>query len=287
MAETRRIIFPELEEIIGFKFNVLDNGFLMVVDYMGSDSSIVQTARLSYGAGTKKISEDEGLIRYLMRHKHTSPFEATEIRFHVRVPMDAWRQWIRHRTASVNEYSTRYSIAIKEAQKTPTNKWRKQSKSNKQGSEDFFSEEEGREFSRQEEEIHKQALEIYNDRISRGMAREQARKDLPLATYTEASWKIDLHNLLNFLELRMAPNAQWEIRQYANIIGNEIVAKWVPMTWRAFLDYRINSITLSAPEIDALRKTGIFANLNQDNIQSELSKREMGEFLEKLRRLKE
>ncbi len=283
--KTKRVVVPELEEILGYEFRVLDKGFVRVVDYMGGDSSVVQTARVSYGAGTKKVSEDEALIRYLMKNRHTSPFEAAEIRFHIKMPMDSWRQHIRHRTANVNEISTRYSVVTDEPYQVSADKWRKQSKSNKQGSGDFFSEEEGEEFSRQQEELHSLAKRIYDERISRGMAREQARKDLPLATYTEASWKIDLHNLLHYLSLRMASDAQWEIRQYANIIGNEIVSRWVPMIWKAFLDYRMNSITFSASEIEFIRTSGVFRNFAPDTAQ-ELTKRELNEFLDKLNKLK-
>jgi len=219
---------------------------------MGTDESIVQAARVSYGKGTKKLREDRMLIRYLMRMRHTSPFEMCEIKFHVRVPMDTWRQWIRHRTANVNEYSTRYSIAIDQAQTTDAGEWRSQAILNRQGSGDFLPGEIGEELTREETEIHRRAREIYDGRIERGVAREQARKDLPLSTYTEAYWKIDLHNLLHFLGLRMESHAQKEIRAYANVIGNEIVAKWVPLTWQAFLDYRMNGLALSAREIDII-----------------------------------
>ncbi|HKZ33832.1 MAG TPA: FAD-dependent thymidylate synthase [Candidatus Nanoarchaeia archaeon] len=265
-----RVIVPALEEILGSPFPVLDDGFIRVIDYLGNDQAIVQAARVSYGAGTKKVSEDRGLIRYLMRHRHTTPFEMAEIKFHIRIHMDAWRQWIRHRTANVNEYSTRYSLAIdiSDAQRTPPDEWRLQSPSNMQGSSGFFSVQEGEEFSREERKLQEHARRVYNRRIEKGMAREQARKDLPLSTYTEAYWKIDLHNLLHFLSLRMDPHAQLEIRRYADVIGKEIVAKWVPLTWEAFLDYRINSMTLSGPEIKMLREMGVFDNFNVDNLDN-------------------
>lgn len=243
----------ELDKILGHTFKVLDDGFVRVVDYMGSDGSIVQAARVSYGKGTKKLNEDRGLIRYLMRHLHTTPFEMCEIKLHVRVPMDCWRQWIRHRTANVNEYSTRYSIAIDSAQKTSSNEWRKQSIVNKQGSREYLSEEIGSSLSEKEEMLHKIIREIYDERINKNVAREQARKDLPLSTYTEAYWKIDLHNLFHFLTLRMDNRAQDEIRSYANVIGNEIVSKWCPIAWEAFKDYRLNSTRLSEVEINVLR----------------------------------
>jgi thymidylate synthase (FAD) len=242
-----------LDEILGKVFKVLDDGFVRIVDYMGDDRAIVQAARVSFGEGTKKVHEDRGLIRYLLRHRHTTPFEMCEIKLHVRVPMDAWRQWIRHRTANINEYSTRYSVAIDAAQMTPADEWRIQNKSNRQGSAGFFDEEEGSYFSKQEQELHEKTRAIYEERIEKGVAREQARKDLPLATYTEAYWKIDLHNLLHFLALRMEPNAQLEIRAYAEVIGNEIVSRWCPVTWEAFMDYRFNATGLSALEFELLK----------------------------------
>lgn len=236
---------PGLDNILGDPIKVLDDGFVRVVDYMGADSSIVQAARVSYGKGTKKLRQDRGLIRYLMRHHHTTPFEMCEIKLHVRVPMDAWRQWIRHRTANVNEYSTRYSIAIDAAQRTAPDQWRLQAVSNRQGSEGFVDSDRGAEFTAQETELHNTARRIYSERLEAGVAREQARKDLPLATYTEAYWKIDLHNLLHFLHLRMDPHAQYEIRAYAEAIGNEIVARWCPMAWEAFMDYRVHGTALT------------------------------------------
>lgn len=237
-----------LDRILGHPFKVLDDGFVRVVDYMGSDESIVQAARVSYGKGTKKIHEDRGLIRYLMRHRHTTPFEMCEIKLHIRIPMDAWRQFIRHRTANVNEYSTRYSVAIDAAQMTPSDEWRLQSAGNRQGSAGFIDERTGATFSQQEAELHKLSRRLYNERIEAGVAREQARKDLPLSTYTEAYWKCDLHNLFHFLSLRMDEHAQLEIRQYAQTIGDEIVSQWCPIAWEAFLDYRMNAMAFSGIE---------------------------------------
>ena len=242
----------ELDDILGERFDVLDDGFVRVVDYLGSDSSIVQAARVSYGKGTKKVSQDRDLIRYLLRHKHTTPFEMCELKLHVRVPMDSWRQWIRHRTANVNEYSTRYSMAIDSAYKTEPDDWRLQAKSNKQGSEGTLDISKGEDLTKGETDLHKLCRETYDRRIEYGIAREQARKDLPLSTYTEAYWKIDLHNLLHFLELRMEMNAQYEIRAYANVIAHEIVKKWVPITWEAFEDYNLGSLTFSQLELDML-----------------------------------
>lgn len=235
----------ELDDIIGHPFPVLDDGFIRVIDYMGSDSAIVQAARVSYGEGTKKMSKDRELIRYLLRHHHTSPFEMCEIKLHVRVPMDTWRQWIRHRTANVNEYSTRYSIAINAAQQTEPDAWRLQAKSNRQGSAGLIDKSIGEKLSAEERALHEKARETYQTRIDAGIAREQARKDLPLSTYTEAYWKIDLNNLLRFLQLRMEAHAQLEIRQYAEIIGSEIVGRWCPLVWEAFLDYSMNSQAFS------------------------------------------
>jgi thymidylate synthase (FAD) len=240
-----RASVPALDAILGSPFQVLDEGFVRVIDYMGDDAAIVQAARVSYGKGTKRVQKDRALIRYLLRNAHTTPFEMCEIKLHVRVPMDVWRQWIRHRTASVNEYSTRYSEAIDAAQRTPPGKWRLQSASNRQGSGGFIPEDEGERLTAEEGELHRRLREIYAARIAAGVAREQARKDLPLATYTEAYWKIDLHNLLHFLELRMDAHAQQEIREYAVTIGKEIVARWVPVAWEAFGDYRRSAMRLS------------------------------------------
>jgi thymidylate synthase (FAD) len=243
---------PALDAILGQPFRVLDNGFLRLLDYMGDDAAVVQAARVSYGPGTKRVHEDRDLIRYLMRHLHTTPFEMCEIKLHVRVPMDTWRQWIRHRTANVNEYSTRYSVAIDAAQRTPADKWRVQSPVNRQGSSGSLPADLGDRLSSAEQELQEKAREVYEARLAAGVAREQARKDLPLSTYTEAYWKIDLHNLLHFLNLRMNDRAQREIRAYATIIGEEIVAKWVPIVWEAFLDYRRDAVQLSRIEAEII-----------------------------------
>ena len=237
-----------LDSILGTKFSILDDGFIRVVDYMGTDESIVQAARVSYGAGTKKVSEDRNLIRYLLRHRHTTPFEMCEIKLHVRVPMDCWRQWIRHRTASVNEYSTRYSVAIDGCRTTEPDEWRTQSDLNMQGSGDAISHELGLALSASESDLHALSKEVYEHRLDCGVAREQARKDLSLSTYTEAYWKIDLHNLLHFLALRLDAHAQYEIREYAQVIGREIVSRWVPYTWEAFQEYRLNGLYFSKTE---------------------------------------
>lgn len=450
---------PELDQILGSPFPILDDGFIRVVDYMGSDKSIVQAARVSYGEGTKQVSQDRGLIRYLMRHHHTTPFEMCDIKLHVRVPMDCWRQWIRHRTAclaegteiyfdllgdiehrgdqlyklkieeiwkrfepacnrqpldkqknplfkreqiqqmrlrqvnedtgriqhtrivnvyqngvkpvfrmtltdgkqieatadhrflfsngwhtlhaatglyekagkaiwntgdhfvyvngvevevpalyqnrdwldsgyngqkvtmakqvrverfefaghketydlevegpyhnfvangmvthnSVNEYSTRYSIAIDAAQTTEPSQWRLQAGGNRQGSEGTLEPEVGAVFTQKEQDLLRVSRQIYEERLEAGIAREQARKDLPLSTYTEAYWKVNLHNLLHFLRLRMDDHAQWEIRQYALTIGHEIVSRWCPIAWQAFLDYRVQALSLTRLDWEIIR----------------------------------
>jgi thymidylate synthase (FAD) len=241
----KRPSVARLDDILGRSFKVLDDGFVRLVDYMGGDAAIVQAARVSYGTGTKQVQDDRALIRYLMRHSHTTPFEMCEIKLHVRVPMDTWRQWIRHRTANVNEYSTRYSLAIDAAQRTHSSEWRRQSKENRQGSAQNLPIGIGENLSHEERDLQEKARTVYEKRIEAGVAREQARKDLPLSTYTEAYWKIDLHNLLNFLQLRMNNHAQTEIRAYATTIGEAIVARWTPIVWQAFLDYRKNAIHVS------------------------------------------
>jgi thymidylate synthase (FAD) len=234
-----------LSELRWKKFPVLDDGFVCLVDVMGDDGSVVQAARVSYGEGTKRVSDDRTLIRYLMRHRHTTPFEMAELKFLVRVPMDCWRQWIRHRMASVNEYSTRYSIAIDAAQATPPDQWRTQAAENRQGSGQPLPREIGEKLTAAERELQEASRRTYQERLEAGVAREQARKDLPLATYTEAYWKIDLHNLLHFLNLRMDAHAQQEIRDYATVIGARILQPLFPVVWEAFVDYRLESLPLS------------------------------------------
>jgi thymidylate synthase (FAD) len=255
-GEPERLERPRVEaldELLGEPLRVLDDGFVRVVDYMGSDHSIVQAARVSYGKGTKKVHQDRGLIRYLMRHRHTTPFEMCEIKFHVRVPMDCWRQWIRHRTANVNEYSTRYSLAIDAAQGTAPSDWRLQASGNRQGSDGRLNMENGERFTAREAELQATARAVYQERLDAGVAREQARKDLPLSTYTEAYWKVDLHNLLHFLALRMDSHAQDEIRDYATLIGERVMSRWCPLTWEAFQDYRVQSAGFSRLEMEVLR----------------------------------
>lgn len=282
------------------KFPVLDDGFVTLVDVMGDDAAIVQAARVSYGKDTRaddvdlvekenrhiKIAQsDRQLLRYLMRHRHTTPFEMAEIKLLVRVPMDCWRQWIRHRTANVNEYSTRYTEAIDSQQKTDPSEWRLQATNNKQGSsgkllewpsgescKDYYTSgvfgevqntpSPGMYLSEMEEDFQKAAKVLYEERLKFGVAKEQARKDLPLSTYTEAYWKIDLHNMLHFLALRMDSHAQLEIRQYATTIGEQIVKPLFPMVWEAFEDYRLGAAYLSRLDLEVIRN--IVGNMDED-----------------------
>ncbi|QXN72704.1 ThyX-like thymidylate synthase [Rhodobacter phage RcZahn] len=248
-----------LDEHLGNPTPVLDHGFVRVIDYMGDDAAVVQAARVSYGKGTESVSTDRGLIRYLMRHWHSTPFEMCEIKLHVKLPIFVARQWIRHRTANVNEYSARYSILDREFYIPVAEQLAVQSTSNKQG--------------RAEELTPDQALQVqailmhdastaYDsyERMLRpkdeggefGLARELARMNLPANVYTQWYWKVDLHNLLHFLRLRADPHAQWEIRQYANVIC-DLVAGWVPYVWEAFNDYRLQGVQLSAMEVKFLR----------------------------------
>lgn len=256
-----------LDAILGKRFPLLDHGFVAVIDYMGDDAAIVQAARTSYGKGTKQVSEDTGLIRFLFRHTHTTPVEMCELKLFIKCPMDLWRQWIRHRTASVNEYSTRYSIALEETAATAVDAWRLQNKSNKQGSTGTLIEwpegrggdglTPGRFLTDQETIFHQTAKELYQTRIDLGIAKEQARKDLPLSTYTQAYWKIDLHNLFHFLALRMDEHAQKEIRDYSILIGEEIVAGWVPVAWEAFNDYHFRRGAMILTRLEKEIITGI------------------------------
>lgn len=289
------------EQVEKFKDNrtwVGTSGFVRLVDVMGEESAVVQAARVSYGAGTTTPSDDKTLIRYLMRHRHSTPFEMVEFKFHVRAPMDTWRQWIRHRTASVNEYSTRYSEAIDDKAKTAPDEWRLQATENKQGSSGILEEwpegfnhkgipfdTPGEYLSAREEGFHEQAHALYHERLELNVAREVARKDLPLSTYTEAYWKIDLHNLLHFLGLRMDSHAQLEIRQFANAIG-DIVKVLYPTVWEAFVDYRLEAMFLSKQEVENLR-AAIIEEVRNTRVESphKLGKREAAEFRAKRERL--
>lgn len=268
----------EKEALRWKKFPVLNDGFVTLVDWMGDDSSVVQAARVSYGAGTKKLSDDETLIRFLMRHQHGTPLEMTAIKLLIRLPMDANRQLVRHRIFSMNEYSTRYSVAIDSQQETDPNEWRLQSATNKQGSAsnvvEWPKDEEwqspdylaqnlnfdtpGDYLKFRETATQEFAREVYEERLKFGVAREQARKDLPLSTYTELYWQCNLRGFFNFLSLRMDSHAQLEIRSYANIIGNEIIAKLYPICWQAFKDYDPlqDGLLLSALDIKVIKAMG-------------------------------
>ncbi|MCA7119922.1 MAG: FAD-dependent thymidylate synthase [Acidibrevibacterium sp.] len=287
-AETRRATVPALEAILYHPHPVLDHGFVRVVDYMGDDGAIVQAARVSYGRGTRKVSEDEGLIRYLMRHRHTTPFEMCEIKYHVKLPIFIARQWIRHRMANVNEYSARYSILDREFYLPAPAHLAAQSASNRQGRGDVLDDDEAAmvlDLLREDAaRCHDHYLAMLNenedgtarDPTRQGLARELARMNLTLNTYTQWYWKTDLHNLLHFLSLRADAHAQYEIRAYAEVMLKTVEA-WVPMAARAFRDYRLGAVTLSAPMRAVLRR--MLAGERVEQRESGLSKREWAEFL--------
>lgn len=267
------------------KYPCGSDGFICLVDWMGNDDSIIQAARVSYGTGTKKVSDDRNLIRYLYRHGHLTPFEMVEFKFLVRCPMDAWRQWIRHRTANVNEYSTRYSEAIDSCEKARS--WRAQAGTNKQGSdgtvdawpegfeipkyirsdlrEDLKTGGPEEYLSWREQNVHTTTREVYDERLKLGVAREQARKDLPLSTYTEAYWKCDLRNIMNFLSLRMDAHAQLEIREYANAMY-DIVKQICPIAMEAFDEYdmRRNGLLLTGTEVRIMAEVYRLAHSDRD-----------------------
>lgn len=264
---TLRATVESLEKILYQPLKVLDHGFIRVIDYMGDDSAIVQSARVSYGTGTKKISEDKGLINYLMRRWHTSPFEMCEIKLHIKLPIFIARQWIRHRTANVNEYSGRYSIMDKEFYVPKNEHLAAQSEINKQGRADsLLSVEESNRVLEILKDDATQCYEHYMEMLNindedgtilnpdkTGLTRELARMNLTLNYYTQWYWKIDLHNLMHFLRLRADDHAQYEIRAYADVML-DILKKWVPLTYDAFLDYRMHSIQLSSKAIEVLKK---------------------------------
>jgi thymidylate synthase (FAD) len=248
-----RVSVQALDAILGQPFSLLDDGFIRVLDYMGSDASIVQAARVSYGAGTKHVSDDRNLIRFLMRKRHTSPFEMCELKIHVRIPMYLWRDWIRHRTANVNEYSTRYSEAIDSMHLLSSDQWRLQSATNKQGSAGVLNALDGLCFTTEQKNVQDSVRAMYEERLKAGIAREVAMMDLPLSTYTEAYWKIDLHNLLHFTSLRYHTATRLELQQYAQKIA-EVIQLWVPHTWEAFEDYRRQALTLTRLDIAVLKQ---------------------------------
>ena len=264
-TETARVTAPELEAVLYQPIEVLDHGFVRVIDYMGDDSSVVQSARVSYGKGTKKISNDKGLIKYLMRHRHSTPFEMCEIKFHIKLPIFIARQWIRHRTANVNEYSARYSILDKEFYIPSAENLAAQSQINNQGRGDALTDDEASNviqiLKNDAEQTYANYETLLNENSSggvldegkSGIARELARMNLTLNTYTQWYWKIDLNNLLHFLALRADDHAQYEIRVYADVML-DLVKKWVPLTYEAFEDYRMGGTELSAKEIKLMRK---------------------------------
>lgn len=254
---TGRVVSEGMEALLNVPMEVLDHGFVRVVDYLGNDSSIVQAARVSYGAGTKKAREDEGLIRYLMRHRHTTPFEMCEVKFHVKLPMFVARQWIRHRTANVNEYSARYSILDREFYIPDREHLAAQSPLNAQGRAEQLPDGEAERVLEILRTDSATAYDHYEQMLSqegqRGLARELARMNLPSNIYTQWYWKTDLHNLFRFISLRADTHAQYEIRAYAEAIGR-IVSQWVPTAWRAFEDYDLNGVHLSSAQLDCIRR---------------------------------
>ena len=287
--KTRRPTVPMLEEILFEPIPVLDHGFVRVIDYMGDDAAVVQGARVSYGKGTKKISGDAGLINYLLRHRHTTPFEMCEIKYHVKLPIFVARQWIRHRTANVNEYSARYSVLDREFYVPEEVHLAAQSSSNRQGRGNILS---GKEAKRVLDILREDAQMTYDHYIEmlneseegdiidvskEGLARELARMNLTLSTYTQWYWKTDLHNLLNFLSLRADTHAQYEIRVYADAMM-ETLRRWCPITFQSFSDHRVEGVTLSGKAIKVVKKLISGVHINQE--ESGMSKREWRELME-------
>ena len=285
---TRRATVPALEEILYEPLPVLDHGFVRVIDYMGDDAAVVQAARVSYGKGTKRVSEDRGLINYLMRHRHSTPFEMCEIKYHVKLPIFVARQWIRHRTANVNEYSARYSILDNEFYLPAPEQLAVQSLANRQGRGDVL---EGKEAARVLDLLREDATRSYNhyeemmneradgtviDSARSGLARELARMNLTLGFYTQWYWKTDLHNLLHFLSLRADAHAQYEIRVYADVML-ETAKRWVPMTYEAFEDHGLGGVRISAKGMAVVKKLIAGEAVTQE--QSGMSKREWSELM--------
>jgi thymidylate synthase (FAD) len=287
-APTRRAVSPGLEAILYEPIPLLDHGFVRVVDYMGDDAAIVQAARVSYGRGTRKVSDDRGLIRYLMRHYHSTPFEMCEIKYHVKLPIFVARQWIRHRTANVNEYSARYSVLDKEFYIPAPEQLAAQSSNNRQGRGDVLT---GDEAAQVLDLLRSDAEQTYRnyawmlnegedgaegDASRNGLARELARINLTLNTYTQWYWKTDLHNLMNFLRLRADPHAQYEIRVYADAMIDTLDA-WTPLAAEAFREYRLGAAQLSATGIAVVKR--MLAGEAVDVANSGLSKREWSELM--------
>ncbi|MDP6013443.1 MAG: FAD-dependent thymidylate synthase [Alphaproteobacteria bacterium] len=285
--QTLRATVPALEALLYEALPVLDHGFVRVIDYMGDDSAVVQAARVSYGTGTRKVREDTGLIRYLLRHRHTTPFEMCEIKFHVKLPIFVARQWIRHRTANVNEYSARYSILDNEFYLPAPEHLAAQSTANRQGRGKVL---EGAEAARvldvlrdDAERAHAHYVEMLNedddgegiDDSRTGLARELARMNLSLGFYTQWYWKTDLHNLLHFLSLRADNHAQYEIRAYADVMLEKVLKAWVPATYAAFMDYAYGAVSLSAPALVVVKR--LLAGEAVEQADSGLSPREWRE----------
>ncbi|MFO0619779.1 MAG: FAD-dependent thymidylate synthase [Polyangia bacterium] len=290
-ATTRRPTVAAMEAALHEPFPVLDHGFVRVVDYMGDDAAIVQAARVSYGRGTTRLNNDRGLIRYLVRHRHTTPLEMCELKLHIKLPIFVARQWIRHRTANVNEYSARYSILDREFYLPHPDQLAEQSRSNRQGREAMLSSEQSarvlRLLSTDAERCYDHYEELLNEDDEGNprrpgepqLARELARMNLTLNYYTQWYWKVDLHNLLHFLSLRMDPHAQYEIRVYADVIGS-LVEKWVPLAWEAFRDYRLQGMSLSRMEVLAVK--ALLRGERPDYAALGLSAREERELRDKL-----
>ncbi len=289
--ETRRATVPALEDILYEPLPVLDHGFVRVIDYMGDDAAITQAARVSYGRGTKKVSTDAGLIRYLMRHWHSTPFEMCEIKYHVKLPIFIARQWIRHRTANVNEYSARYSVMDREFYIPSQAQLAAQSTNNRQGRGDvlegaeaeqvlqLLKDDASRNYDHYQQMLNEDEAGNVLDDSRTGLARELARMNLTLNTYTQWYWKTDLHNLMGFLRLRADAHAQYEIRAYADVML-ETLQKWVPLTYDAFADYRQNAVQLSAKGLEIVKR--MLAGEQVEQANSGLSAREWGELMDVL-----
>ena len=287
-SKTKRVTAPQLENILFEAIPVLDHGFVRVIDYMGDDTSIVQAARVSYGKGTKQVSTDSGLIKYLMRHWHSTPFEMCEIKYHIKLPIFIARQWIRHRTANVNEYSARYSILDKEFYLPNKENLAAQSKNNRQGRGEILTGDQAKEvlnlLKHDAERTYDNYETMLNERYDgsvidekkSGLARELARMNLTLNTYTQWYWKTDLLNLMNFLRLRADSHAQYEIRAYADVMLDTL-KKWVPITFEAFMDYRVGGTEVSSKGKMVLKDIISGKNINIES--SGLSKREWNELM--------
>ena len=292
-ASTRRPTVPALEEMLFRAIPLLDHGFIRVIDYMGDDGAIVQAARVSYGRGTKRMSEDASLIRYLMRHWHSTPFEMCEIKYHVKLPIFVARQWIRHRMANVNEYSARYSVMDREFYIPEPGQLAAQSAANRQGRGDVLEgaeaaevlallrDDAARNYDHYAQMLNEAADGTVADESRQGLARELARMNLTLNTYTQWYWKTDLHNLLHFCRLRADAHAQHEIRVYAEAML-ETVKAWVPAAYEAFLDYRLGAVTFSAQMLSVLKR--MLAGDVVEQGTSGLSKREWAEMMQSLAR---